>query len=77
MKTTDLFVCLSLRGVIVEPTHDFNICVMSEDKNEGKKAVTIQRQPTAMFYIMNGLKINSKPFGVDFHIGRRQSPHQL
>ena len=61
MKTTDLVVCLSLIGVIAEPAHDFNICMMSEGKNGGKEAVTVQLQPIAMFYIVNRLKINVKP----------------
>ena len=37
MKTTDLVVCISLIGVAAEPTHNFNICVMSEGEKGRKK----------------------------------------
>jgi hypothetical protein len=42
MKTTDLIVCSLFVGAMIEPAHNFNICVMREGKNGGKKAVTVQ-----------------------------------
>ena len=39
MKTTDLVVRLSLIGVVAEPAHNFNICVMSEGEKGRKKAL--------------------------------------
>ena len=41
MKTADLVVCCSLLGVSAEPTHDFNICVMSEGSKKGIKKETL------------------------------------
>jgi len=41
MKTTNLVVCLSLIGVIAEPAHNFNICVVSEGE-KGKEKDTGQ-----------------------------------
>ena len=61
MKTTNMVVWTRILTERVEKAHNFNICVMSEVKNGGKKADTVQFQTIAMFYIMNRLKINVKP----------------
>ena len=49
MTTTDLVVLISLIGVTAEPTHDFNICVMSEGEKGGKKDTGQLRCKAALY----------------------------